>query len=59
MKIRHILAFPELVFTIRYFLKNFGIMAAYIAFWLKILKDDKPAIFTAASHAQRTADFLT
>ena len=32
--------------------------AAYIASWLKALKDDKRAIFTAASHAQRAADFL-
>jgi antirestriction protein ArdC len=32
--------------------------AAYIASWLKALKDDKRVIFTAASHAQRAADFL-
>jgi antirestriction protein ArdC len=32
--------------------------AAYIAGWLKVLKDDKRAIFTAASHAQRAADYL-
>lgn len=32
--------------------------AGYIASWLKVLKDDKRAIFTAASHAQRAADFL-
>ena len=32
--------------------------AAYIASWLKVLKDDKRAIFTAASHAQRAVDFL-
>ena len=32
--------------------------AAYIASWLKVLKDDKRAIFTAASHAQRAADYL-
>jgi antirestriction protein ArdC len=32
--------------------------AAYIASWIKVLKDDKWAIFTAASHAQRAADFL-
>jgi antirestriction protein ArdC len=32
--------------------------AAYIASWIKVLKDDKRAIFTAASHAQRAADFL-
>ena len=32
--------------------------AAYIALWIKILKNDKRAIFTAASHAQRATDFL-
>jgi antirestriction protein ArdC len=32
--------------------------AAYIATWLKVLKDDKRAIFTAASHAQKAADYL-
>ena len=32
--------------------------AAYIASWLKVLKDDKRAIFTVASHAQKAADFL-
>lgn len=32
--------------------------AAYIGNWLKVLKEDKRAIFTAASHAQRAADFL-
>ncbi|MEJ0051702.1 MAG: zincin-like metallopeptidase domain-containing protein [Methylovirgula sp.] len=32
--------------------------AAYIGSWLKVLKNDKRAIFTAASHAQRAADFL-
>ena len=32
--------------------------AAYIASWLKVLKNDKRAVFTAASHAQRAADFL-
>jgi antirestriction protein ArdC len=32
--------------------------AAYLASWLKVLKADKRAIFTAASHAQRAADFL-
>jgi antirestriction protein ArdC len=26
--------------------------------WLKVLKDDKRAIFTAASHAQKAADYL-
>jgi antirestriction protein ArdC len=32
--------------------------APYIAGWLKVLKEDKRAIFTAASHAQKAADFL-
>jgi len=32
--------------------------AAYIASWLKALKNDKRAIFTAAAHAQRAADYL-
>ena len=32
--------------------------AAYIATWLKALKNDKKMIFVAASHAQRAADFL-
>jgi antirestriction protein ArdC len=32
--------------------------ASYIASWIKVLKDDKRAIFTAASHAQRAADYL-
>ena len=32
--------------------------AAYIAWWIKVLKNDKRAIFTASSHAQRAADFL-
>jgi antirestriction protein ArdC len=32
--------------------------ASYIASWIKVLKGDKRAIFTAASHAQRAADFL-
>lgn len=32
--------------------------ASYIASWLNVLKDDKRAIFTAAAHAQRAADFL-
>jgi antirestriction protein ArdC len=32
--------------------------AAYIASWLKVLKDDKRFIFTAAAHAQRAADYL-
>lgn len=32
--------------------------AAYIASWLTVLKNDRRAIFTAAAHAQRAADFL-
>jgi antirestriction protein ArdC len=32
--------------------------AAYIASWLKVLRNDKRAVFTAASHAQRGVDFL-
>ena len=32
--------------------------AAYIQSWLKVLMDDKRAIFSAAAQAQRAADFL-
>ena len=32
--------------------------AAYIASWLKALKDDKRLIFSAAAHAQRAVDYL-
>jgi antirestriction protein ArdC len=32
--------------------------AAYIAKWLDALKADNRAIFTAASHAQRAAEFI-
>jgi len=32
--------------------------AAYIASWLKVLKSDKRAIFTAAAQAQKAADWL-
>jgi antirestriction protein ArdC len=32
--------------------------ASYLDHWLSILKADKRAIFTAAAHAQRAADFL-
>lgn len=32
--------------------------AAYIQSWLKVLKEDKRAVFSAAAHAQRAADFL-
>jgi antirestriction protein ArdC len=33
--------------------------AAYISSWLRVLKSDKRAIFTAASQAQKAADWLT
>src|SRR5262249_45373471 len=32
--------------------------AAYIASWLTVLKNDRRAIFRAASHAQKAVDFL-
>ena len=32
--------------------------ATYIGSWIKVLKDNKRAIFTAVSHANRAADFL-
>lgn len=32
--------------------------AAYLGHWLAVLKSDKRAIFTAAAHAQRAADYL-
>jgi antirestriction protein ArdC len=32
--------------------------AAYIATWLEVLKNNRHAIFTAAAHAQRAADYL-
>jgi antirestriction protein ArdC len=32
--------------------------ADYIGHWLNVLKEDKRAIFSAAAHAQRAADFL-
>lgn len=32
--------------------------ASYIASWLKVLKNDNRAIFSAANHAQRAADYL-
>lgn len=32
--------------------------AAYVANWLKVLKGDKRAIFTAAAQAQKAADWL-
>ena len=33
--------------------------AAYVANWLKVLRDDKRAIFSASSHASKAADYLT
>jgi antirestriction protein ArdC len=33
--------------------------SAYLGHWLKMLKEDKRAIFSAAAHAQRAADFLS
>ena len=32
--------------------------AAYLSHWLEVLKQDKRAIFSAAAHAQRAADYL-
>jgi antirestriction protein ArdC len=32
--------------------------AAYLGHWLSVLREDKRAIFSAAAHAQRAADFL-
>jgi antirestriction protein ArdC len=32
--------------------------AAYLDHWLKVLREDKRALFTAAGHAQRAVDFL-
>jgi antirestriction protein ArdC len=32
--------------------------AAYLSSWLQVLKNDKRAIFSAAAHAQRAADYL-
>lgn len=32
--------------------------ASYIEHWLKVLKEDKRAIFSAAAHAQRAVDYL-
>ena len=32
--------------------------ASYIATWLQVLKNDNRAIFTAAAHAQKAADFI-
>jgi antirestriction protein ArdC len=35
-----------------------GDHASYLDHWLKVLKDDKRAIFTAASHASQAVDYL-
>jgi antirestriction protein ArdC len=43
---------PDLVFGFA------GIPTAYLGRWLTVLKEDKRAIFSAAAHAQRAADFL-
>jgi len=32
--------------------------ASYIAHWLKVLREDKRAIFAVAAHAQRAVDYL-
>jgi antirestriction protein ArdC len=32
--------------------------AAYLAHWLRVLREDKRAIFSAAAHAQRAVDYL-
>jgi antirestriction protein ArdC len=32
--------------------------AAYLGYWLNVLKEDKRAIFQAAAHAQRAVDYL-
>jgi antirestriction protein ArdC len=32
--------------------------AAYIAHWIKLLSDDRRAIFAAAAHAQRAVEYL-
>ena len=37
---------------------EFGQSAAYVEGWLKALKEDKRAIFRAASAAQKAADFV-
>lgn len=39
-------------------LENRSDHAGYIASWLKVLRNDKRAIFTAAAHAQRAVDYL-
>lgn len=32
--------------------------ASYLGHWLSVMKADKRAIFSAAAHAQRAADYL-
>lgn len=34
------------------------LLDSYIADWLRVLKDDKRAIFTAASHASKATEYL-
>ncbi len=33
--------------------------ADYLGHWLSVVKEDKRAIFSAAAHAQRAADYLS
>jgi antirestriction protein ArdC len=33
-------------------------VAPHVGNWLKVLKDDKSAIFAASAHAWRAADYL-
>ncbi len=40
-------------------LEDRGDHAAYIASWLQVLKNDKKAVFAAAAHAQRAAEYIT
>ena len=35
-----------------------AVVRHYLNHWLKVLNDDKRAIFQAAAHAQRAVDFL-
>lgn len=64
---RDLVAMEEAVaeLTASYVLADLGIAhhprpdhAAYIASWLRVLKDDPRAIFTAASKAQQAADWM-
>lgn len=47
-------AFQAASFGVEYVLQH----AAYIASWIQVLQNDKRAIFTAASAAQKACDFL-